>query len=608
MLAEAAWWSGRPEEVLEVGERAYAAYLAEGNLVGAAMAAWELCRQYIIRGSMPMVMAWMSRVEQIAADAPDSPVIGYVEVMRGMMAAEAEGDFEKGIGHLEEAVAVAERTGDLNLLAMSLHVKGRTLCGQGNPADGMALMDEAMVSVVGGQLEPITSGIIYCSMIAACSDIGDYRRAAEWTEVTTRWCERFSISGFPGVCRVHRAEILRLRGDLPNAEAEARQACDELPRFNFLNGVGLAFYEIGEVRRRMGDFAGAEGAYGRAHEHGTDPQPGLSMLRLAQGKPEVAAAAVERALADTLDRLQRVRLLQARADIALATGDLEVASAASEELDTIAFALAGTAIEAVAACVRGSVRLAEGAAESALGDLRSSLRSWLDIDAPFESAEVRMLMARAYQALGDHEAAALEARTARSTFERLGAAFAAERAGALLGELAATGEAPERVRRALMFTDIVRSTDLVGVIGDEAWEDLLAWHDQTLRSLFAAHGGEVAHHTGDGFFVAFENVESAVRCATAVQRALAEHRKQHGFSPTVRIGIHAAEATRRGQDFSGAEVHKAARVADAAEAGEILVTEAVLAEAGEDAKASEPRELILQGVEGPVAVAAIDWR
>jgi class 3 adenylate cyclase len=159
-----------------------------------------------------------------------------------------------------------------------------------------------------------------------------------------------------------------------------------------------------------------------------------------------------------------------------------------------------------------------------------------------------------------------------------------------------------------MFTDIVKSTDLVGVIGDEAWENLLAWHDETLRSLFASHGGEVAHHTGDGFFVAFDDARSALASAVAVQRALAEHRRAHGFALLVRIGVHCAEATRRGQDYSGGEVHKAARIAALAGGGEILASAETVAEASGEFKVSDPREVAVKGVSEPVAVTQIDWR
>jgi class 3 adenylate cyclase len=230
------------------------------------------------------------------------------------------------------------------------------------------------------------------------------------------------------------------------------------------------------------------------------------------------------------------------------------------------------------------------------------------VEAPFEVAEVRVLLARSYRAAGDEEAAAMELRAARTAFERLGARPAAEGAGQLLGELGVAGTGRERVDRAFMFTDIEKSTDLAVAMGDEAWEDLLSWHDNTLRSLFAAHGGEVAHHTGDGFFAAFEHPKAALTCAVAIQRALAEHRRQAGFALRVRIGVHAAAATRRGQDYSGGEVHKAARIASVAEGGEILASEETVAAIDGDVTAAGAREVTVKGIPQPVRVVSVTWR
>ena len=364
----------------------------------------------------------------------------------------------------------------------------------------------------------------------------------------------------------------------------------------------------GEVRRRLGDFAAAEEAFAKAHEYAKPPQPGLSLLRLAQGKPEAAASGVARALAEVADRPTRARLLAAQVEIALATGELATAEAATEELESIVADLPGTALEAMAAACRGALNLVQGDVDEAITHLHRSLRLWQEAGALYETIEIRLLLGRAYRAAGDEEGAEMELRAARSAFERMGATWNAERAGVLLAEAATSAGSPERVRLALMFTDIVRSTDLVGAIGDEAWEDLLSWHDQTLRSLFATNGGEVAHHTGDGFFVAFGDSTAALRCAVAIQRALAEHRKRHGFSPSVRIGIHTAEATRRGQDYSGAEVHKAARIADLAEGGEILASEETLAEADGSFTASRLRKVKVRGAAEPVRVAKVEWR
>lgn len=262
----------------------------------------------------------------------------------------------------------------------------------------------------------------------------------------------------------------------------------------------------------------------------------------------------------------------------------------------------------MAACVRGAVRLAQGDAAGAIPLLEQAFRSWQEVDAPLEAAEVRLLLAQAHSATGEEETALMEARGARATFEQFGATPAAERAGEALAGLESSADQQERVvGRAFMFTDIVKSTDLIGVIGDAAWEDLLTWHDRTLRSLFASHGGQVGHPTGDGFFVAFPDARSALRCAVAVQRALAEHRRTHGFALLVRIGIHVGEATRRGQDYGGAEVHKAARIAAIGEGGQI-VTSVETAAAVDEVEISKVRGVTLKGFAEPVQVGQIDWR
>jgi class 3 adenylate cyclase/predicted negative regulator of RcsB-dependent stress response len=608
LLAWAAYWTAHPDETVEAIERAYGAYLGEGNRSAAAMMAFRVAEQHAMRMATPQAQGWAARAERLAEEHPEWPVHGWLEWMRGLMGW-FQGDFEGAIARYNQALEFASRTGDRNLHGMSLHDKGHALCLLGSVAEGTALLDEAMAAVVGGELDPEAAGYVYCGMIGICSKLGDYGRAAEWTEATLRWCERQSVPAFPGVCRVHKAELMRLHGSLTKAEEEARLACEELPRFNFLSGLGPANYEIGEVRRRIGDLRGAEEAYARAHEFGYNPQPGLSLLRLAQGKGEAAAAGIRQALSDTSgNRCLQVRLLVAKTEIAVAAGDLKTAASAMEELESIVSQFEAASLHAMAAGVRGGVRLAQGDATGALPDLQRARHAWQQIDAPYEVAELRLLLATAHRVLGDEDAAVLEARAARDTFAKLGARPAAELASKLLGEIAPTTEAPERISRSFMFTDIVKSTDLVGAIGDEAWEDLLRWHDQTLRSLFASHGGEVAHHTGDGFFAAFEDARSALTCAVAVQRALAEHRRAHGFAPLVRIGVHSAEATRRGQDYSGGEVHKAARIAAVAEGGEILASVDTVSVAGGEFRVSESREVTLKGVAGTVRVALIEWR
>jgi class 3 adenylate cyclase len=607
LLSQAAWWAGEGDAVLEACERAYRAFLAADAPAAAAMAAFRLAEQYAVRQAMPVAQGWLTRAAELAAEHPEYPVTGYIATVFGEIAME-QGAPEDAVAQYDRALAAATATADRNLYAMALQEKGAALCVLGRSAEGMALMDEAMVAVVGGELDPFSTGRVYCQMIGTCMHLGEYGRASQWTEATTRWCERHAMTGFPGVCRVHKAELLRIHGEWPDAEREARRACDELPSFNMLWGVGLGSYEIGEVRRRMGDLAAAEESYARASEFGYEPEPGLSLLRLAQGKVDSAASRIRRALAEPKDSLNRVKLLLAQAEIALAAGDLQTAASSSAELDAILLDHEAAALQAAGARVRGAVRLAEGDPETALSELRTAWDGWQQTGAPYEVAEVRVLMGRAYRALGDDDAAETELKAARAAFERLGARQATTAVAGLLGDLAASGEPLERVRRAFMFTDIVKSTDLVSAMGDEAWETLLAWHDQTLRVLFASHGGEVAHHTGDGFFVAFADASSALTAAVAIQRALAEHRRAHGFAPSVRIGVHSAEATNRGGDYSGGEVHKAARIAAAAGAAEILASTETLDEASNGFPVSEPREIAAKGITEPVRVATVDWR
>ena len=607
LLADAAWCASQPDVVIDAFERASHAYVQEGDSAAAAMMAFRVAEQYVVRQEMALAGGWIARAHELAASHPDCPAQAYLAYAHGAMAQEMR-SFDEAVAAFDQALELAEKLGDRDLWARTLHDKGRTLCWQGKHAEGLAMMDQVMATAVAGDLGPPAAGYVYCSMIDVCIHFGEYERATDWTEATTRLCERISIAGFSGVCRLHRAELLFLHGSLSDAEDQSRRASDELPKSNFLFGLGVAFYRIGEVRRRVGDLVSAEEAYTKAHEFGFATEPGMSLLRLAQGKDDAAVSGIRRALSEADEPLDRFRLLAAEADIALSAGDLETVRHASAELDDIAGSFEATAVQAEAARVRGAMLLAEGDTEGALRELGRAREGWREVGAPFELAEVRTLIGRAHAAAGEKDAAVLELRTAFATFEDLGATTSAEPVGDLLAELSVSAEAPERVRRAFMFTDIVGSTDLVSVIGDLAWENLLSWHDQTLRSLFASHGGEVAHHTGDGFFAAFPDADSALTAAIAVQRALVEHRKEHGFALSVRIGVHAAEATRRGRDYSGAEVHKAARVAAAADTEEILATEETLGAAAGSFRTSEPRAISAKGIPEPVAVATVAWR
>lgn len=610
-LGSAAWWTGRLEACIAARQRAFGAYLTAQHGRRAAMVAMALAKDHYAKGASSIGSAWVTRAERLLADDPECVEQGYLERLLGVIAFEGRADFDAALEHAGNALAAATKFGDRDLQALGLHDRGRVLVAKGEVAEGMALIDEATAAAVAGELSAYHTGVVYCNTITACKDLADYRRAGDWTEAAKQWCDRQSIAGFPGMCRVYRASVMVVQGAWPEAELEARRACDELMEFN-RGYAAEAFYELGEIRLRKGDVAAAQAAFNQAHELGRDPQPGLALLRLTEGKTDAARACIDRALQEEMPPLHRSRLLPAQVEIALAAGDVEAARAAADDLDAISKTYGSEALEAASWCARSRIAFVEQDAETAIRSARHGLRLWQGVGAPFEVAQARMLLASAYLAEGNADSAVLELQAAASAFERLGAIPDCRRARARLESLGAAhapgGAAESRYARTFMFTDIVRSTELIAAIGDDAWADVLAWHDNTLRALFAAHGGEEIHHAGDGFFVALADAAAAVECAVAVQRALHDHRRAHGFAPSVRIGLHAADATRDTSGYQGKGVHEAARIAAQADAAEIVVSAKSLEGVALRFPRSEARAVELRGISESIELVTIDWR
>jgi class 3 adenylate cyclase len=609
MFGESSWWLGKLEDSISARERAFTAYLTGGDKRKAAVMALTLANDYFGKLAHSIGAGWFNKAERLLQDEPDCVEKGWLAMMHALSALTIS-DYEAALANAESTLAIGTQFGDRDLLAFGLCFKGRALVGLNQVKEGLGLLDEATVAAVSGELLPFSTGMIFCMAITTTAELADYGRAGEWTDASMRWCERQSIAGFPGICRVHRAEIMRLRGAWAEAEQEARRALTELQPFNLMF-AGEGFYELGEIRLRMGDIEGAEDAFRQANELGREPQPGLALLRLAEGKIDSAASAIGRALDDPAgNRIQRLRLLPARVEIALAAGDLDTTRAAVEELEQLGDVYDSNVLQATTLGARGALELAEGRPSSAIRSLRQSRRLWKEADLPYEAARARLMLGLALRADGDEDAAELEITAAKKAFEKLGAALDLRRALDLLGEEIAEGlpkaSVPaERVKKTFMFTDIVGSTNLAAAMGDDAWGAVLGWHDDTLRKLFTAHCGEEVKQAGDGFFVSFDDATEAVECAVDIQTRLAAHRKTAGFAPQVRIGLHSAEVTRKGRDYEGMGVHKAARIAGLAEGGQVLVSRDVLEAAKVRFPASEPRPVELKGVTEPVEVASI---
>jgi class 3 adenylate cyclase len=560
-----------------------------------------LSMDQMTRGAPAVASGWLARGERLLAGEEEGAEHGHLALVRGIGAFEM-GDIEIAGQELRRAHELGARFGDRSVEAMALVFQGAVLVKKGDVTEGLSLLDEATAAALGGELRPLATGIVYCVTIGSCQALGDCGRAAEWTDAANRWCDRLDVSGFPGICRIHRAEIMRLRGDWPEAEEQALEACAELHDYNrWITAAG--FYEIGEIRRRRGDFAAAEESYRKANELGKDPQPGLALLRLAQGKVDAAATAIKRVLAEeALDPLTRARVLPAQVQIALAAGEIQRARLAAEELESIAdqFRVGERRTPALMGAVQlvsGQIRLAEHDWEGAAAVLRAARDTWDKVGAPYETAGARMLLGLAYRGEGDEDGAKDELTAAKATFERLGAVLDLQRAAELLGESA--------MRRTFMFTDIVDSTKLVEILGEDKWRKLLTWHDRKLRELIEEAGGEVIKHTGDGYFAAFQTPAAAVEAAVGIQRALDRHEP---FAPDVRIGVHTGGAFHKDDDdYAGQGVHMAARIGALAGGGEILASSDSLG-GGTPFRLSQPRSETLKGFDDPVELVAVDWR
>jgi class 3 adenylate cyclase len=605
-LALAAFFAAQGDAEIEIEERAFKVYEAEGDELRAAYLALDVARKYGYAGKVSIATAWLRRGERILGPDGETYAHGYLALILSEIAAWT-GDVDTALAMAERAVEIGNRAVDADLKAFAQSNLGALKIASGNPLEGFALMEEASIAAVNGELTPFTTGMTTCRLISACRDLTDYRRASEWIEATEKYCERQSLTGFPGICRIHRAEVAAVGGGWERAEQELERATTELSAYRRTPPQADGFYAIGDIRRLRGDFEGAETALREAHSRGRSPQPALALLRLAERNVKAAAAAINAAVAEeTTDRWARARLLPAQVEIAIAAGDVARARAAVDELASIVVGYPSPALEAGRQLALGRVLIAEGDALAAARELRAAIRGWREVGAPYEVARARAVLSRALRAVDDEDDADLELRAALDEFRRLGARVDVEAAESELRDAEDRRRGPLTARKTFMFTDIVGSTNLAEAVGDQAWERLLRWHDDMLRSQVATGGGEIVNSTGDGFFAAFDSARAGVDCAVSIQRALLDHRASTGFALSVRIGLHSAEANRRGRDYSGKGVHIAARVGALAKGGEILATAETLAEAGNVA-ASDPRLVPIKGVTEPVSLSAITW-
>ena len=430
LLGEVAYAAGHLDVTIEAWERAHAACMQGGDQVAAAGAAVRVAMHLLFDiALMAPVRGWLARADRLLEGQEETPAHAWVAVVRTYERM-LTGDMPGARQWARRAIEVGS-TCDPAACAIGRVAEARLLILDGDVQQGLALLDEAGVAMVSGDLDPLSTGVVYCELVCALQGAAQYDVAEEWTEAMERWCETNAIGSLHGRCRVHRAEILRLRGSCNEAESQALMACEELRPY-LRRELGWPLTELGRIRLHKGDIAGAEEALLSAHRAGWDPQPGLALVRLAQGDAATAAASIRDALERPLRMpskerppntdLQRAPLLEAQVEIEIAAGDIGRARSAADELELVAARFESKALGAGAALARGRVRLAEGDAAGAEQSLSEAVRLWNEVGAPYEAAIARMDLAEAHRASGSKHRAVLERQAARTILERIQAA------------------------------------------------------------------------------------------------------------------------------------------------------------------------------------------
>ena len=409
----------RFEDYFVLRERAYQESLELGDLRSAARHATWMGGQKLAFGQVGPASGWIARAARLVDEVgTESVELGWVHMSRSFEAL-MSGDMARAIELADQAVELGRRFGDDDLVSLTLHQKGLILLGIGQTADGFAAMDEAMVTLGGGDLSPMVTGIVYCGVISGCWNAYELRRAHDWTEAMAEWCDsQPELANFNGECKVRRAELKQLHGAWSEALDEVEQI---QPSEGDFHSARLAAYARGNLARLQGRFGAGEEAYKEAAGLGLEPQPGLALVRLARGRTQAAATMVRRSLNEITHGGQRIELLFAAVEILLAVDAPDEAAAASAELDDIAATVGGSILQAMAAQARAQVSLHLERPEEALAPLRTSLGTWLEAQAPYQEARTRILLGAAYAALDDQESADRERETARSLLTTLGA-------------------------------------------------------------------------------------------------------------------------------------------------------------------------------------------
>ena len=475
--ADAAWWLGRLDECIAAREAAYRAYDEAGNDRRAGQCAVWLWEHHAICARPSVAGGWLRRARRALDGDTESVEYGHL-LLREAETAHGSGELDQALTQATAALGLGRRLRSADLEAEALQTSGRILIDQGHIDDGMGHLDEAMLFGVEGRLRPYSTGKVYCSLIAACEDVGDFDRAAEWTEATTRWAQQHPFAIFPGICRVHRAIVLKRRGALAEAEREAARACEELGHSHVANSAA-AWAEVGDIRRRLGHLDLAEEAFTRSQKICGAPCGGLALLHLAQGRIEDATSTIKACVACQSNPLGRAALLPTLVHITLAAGDADAARRAHAELETTAATFGTPTLRASELSTRGRLQLAaEDPASCAT--LQQAAGAWHALGVPYEEATARTLLGQALRGAGDESGAVASFDAATRLFDQIGAG------------LDARGVTGDSARRELPAGLTAREAEVLRLVADGLTNKEIA------SQLFLSHK-TVARHLSNIF-------------------------------------------------------------------------------------------------------------
>lgn len=421
-FATSAYLAGEHENAVRAWTCAFERHLGSGEVLLAVRDAHWLAFASALGGNNAVAGGWIARAERLMKPQPDDVVErGYLCILRFQLCI-ARSQFEPAEALAAQIYGIGEQYGDADLAAQGLCGQGRMMMYAGRVRDGLALLDEVMLRIAGGEVSPIFAGMLYCAMIEGCQEVGDYRRMSEWTSALGRWCaSQPDMVPFTGQCAVHRAQIMRHQSGFAEALHELARAIDRYRAAGTEPAAGLAFHERGEILRVRGDFAGAEEAFDGADALGYEPQPGLALLWLAQGRTAAAAAAIKRVLVETSNPIHRARQLPAAVEILLSAGAVADAGTRSEELESVATSFGTDSMVAIASYAAGLVQLANDEPAGALAHLRKAWQTWIDAGCRYDAARARVQIGLAFRALDDEDSAIAELSVAGRTFAEIGA-------------------------------------------------------------------------------------------------------------------------------------------------------------------------------------------